>query len=400
MSEAYFESQPSPGEIRERVEGYASWLEIDLDRLGFNLEQIRRRTGVEVLPCVKADSYGHGLVPVVAYLNKKGVGRVLVAKLWEAVQLREAGLGVGILNMDPLFRRDQYDWVVENEVVQTVYTRDHGRGVSDAARRLEKEVGVFVKVDTGLGRVGVRHEKAADLIERVDGLAGVSVEGVFSTFTEERKFDGVQLERMLALDGELRRRGVVVGTRSMASSNAIFHFPESYLDAVRPGLMLYGLYPEPEDQETGLELRPVLSFKARLEQVKWVEKGEALTYSGRFVAPRRMRVGTLHVGYSDGFPRGLTGTGLVDVGGFVRRVLGTVSVNHHLVDLDGVDACAGDVVEIVSRGGECSLERQAGRAGIMAYQLCVGLNPLTPRVYFEGGVPVALSEPRLVEIGG
>jgi alanine racemase len=368
--------------------------------LGFNLEQIRRRTGVEVLPCVKADAYGHGIVPVVAYLIKKGVGRVLVAKLWEAMRLREAGLGVGILNMDPLFSGEQYRWVVENGVIQTVYSKDQGRGLSDAARRMGKDAGVFVKVDTGLGRVGIRHDEAADLIEYVEGLAGVTVEGIYSTFTEDRNFDRVQLDRMLALDQELRRRGVEVQTGSMASSNAVFRFPESYLDAVRPGLMIYGYYPEPEDREAGLELRPVLSFKARLEHVKWIEEGETLTYSRRFVAPRRMRVGTLHVGYSDGFPRGLTRTGLVDVGGFVRRVLGTVSVNHHVIDLDGVDACAGDVVEIVSRDGECSLERQAERAGIMAYQMCVGLNPLTPRVYFEGGAPVALSEPRLVETGG
>jgi alanine racemase len=316
------------------------------------------------------------------------------------VQIRVAGLDVGVVNMDPLFRRDQYDWVVGNEVVQTVYTRDHGRGVSDAAKKQGKEVGVFVKVDTGLGRVGVRHEKAADLIEHVDGLAGVSVEGVFSTFTEEREFDGVQLERMLALDGELRRRGVDVETRSMASSNAIFHFPESYLDAVRPGLMLYGLYPEPEDRGVGVELRPVLSFKARLEHVKWIEEGETLTYSRRFVAPKKMKVGTLHAGYSDGFPRGLTNRGLVAVSGEARRVLGAVSVNHHLVDVNGLDIWAGDVVEIVSRDGECSLERQAERARMMGYQLCVGLNPLTPRVYFESGVPVALSETRLVETEG
>jgi alanine racemase len=400
MSEAYFCSQPSPEEIRERVGGYVSWLEIDLDRLGFNLKQIRKRVGVEVLPCVKSNAYGHGVVPVAAYFGREGVGRVLVAKLWEAVQIRVAGLDVGVVNMDPLFRRDQYDWVVRNEVVQTVYTRDHGRGVSDAAKKQGKKVGVFVKVDTGLGRVGVRHEKAADLIEHVDGLAGVSVEGVFSTFTEEREFDGVQLERMLALDGELRRRGVDVETRSMASSNAIFHFPESYLDAVRPGLMLYGLYPEPEDRGVGVELRPVLSFMARLEHVKWIEEGETLTYSRRFVAPKKMKVGTLHAGYSDGFPRGLTKRGLVAVSGEARRVLGAVSVNHHLVDVNGLDIWAGDVVEIVSRDGECSLERQAERAGMMGYQLCVGLNLLTPRVYFESGVPVALSETRLVETEG
>jgi alanine racemase len=220
---------------------------------------------------------------------------------------------------------------------------------------------------------------------------------MYSTFTEQREFDEVQLERMLALDNELKKRGVEVETKSMASSNAIFHFPDSYLDAVRPGLMLYGLYPEPEDKEVGLELRPVLSFKARVEHAKWVEEGESLTYSQRFVAPKRMKVGTLHVGYSDGFPRGLTNRGFVYVGDEVRPVLGTVSVNHHLVDIDGLDVWAGDIVEIISRDGECSLEQQAERAGIMGYQLCVSLNPLTPRVYYEGGVPVALSESRLVE---
>ena len=169
----------------------------------------------------------------------------------------------------------------------------------------------------------------------------------------------------------------------------------AYLSAVRPGLMLYGLYPEPGDRDVGLELRPVLVFRDRVEHEKYVEAGETLTYGRRFVAARRMRVGTLHVGYSDGVPRGLTNRGLVSVGGAVREVLGSVSVNHVVVDLDGTAALAGDVVEVVTWEGECSLERQAARAGIMGYQFCVGLNPLTPRVYVEGGEPVALSEPRL-----
>jgi alanine racemase len=219
---------------------------------------------------------------------------------------------------------------------------------------------------------------------------------MFSTFTESRESDEVQLSRMRALDEELRGRGIEIPSKSMASSNAVFHFPESSLDAVRPGIMLMGIYPEPEDREIGLELKPVLSFRARLEHLKWVEKGEAVTYSRRFVAPRRMRVGTVHAGYSDGFPRGLTRKGVVRVGGEVRRVLGTVSVNHHIVDVDGLDVGVGDVVELVSREGENSLERVAETAGIMVYSFCVALNPLIPRVYYEGGVPVALSEPRLV----
>ena len=378
------------------MEGFASWYEIDLDRLGFNLDQIRGRVGVEVIPCVKANAYGHGLVPVVAYLMKRGVRRVLVAKLWEAMQIREAGLDCGVINMDPLFSEEQFESVVGNDIIQTVFRLETAEGLSRAAVRLGREVEVFVKVDTGLNRVGVRHDEAADLIEHVASLPGVTVEGMFSTFTESREFDEVQLSRMLELDGELRGRGIVVPSKSMASSNAVFHFPGSFLDAVRPGIMLMGIYPEAEDREIGLKLRPVLSFRARLEHVKWVEEGEAVTYSRRFVAPRRMRVGTVHAGYSDGFPRGLTKKGVVRVGGEVRRVLGTVSVNHHVVDVDGLDVDVGDVVELVSREGGNSLERVAETAGIMVYSFCVALNPLIPRVYYEGGVAVALSEPRLV----
>ena len=397
MSEAYFESQPSHEEIIDRVEGYASWLEIDLDRLRFNLKQIGKWTGVEIVPCVKTNAYGHGLVPVVAFLSREGIKRVLVAKLWEVVQIRNAGLDVDVVNMDPLFRNEQYDWVVENRVTQTVFARDHGQKVSDAARRLGVDAEIFVKIDTGLGRVGVRHEKAVNLIKHFAGLHGVKVGGMFSTFTEEPEFDKVQLGRLLEVDRKLREKGVHVPIKSIASSNAIFHFRESYLDAVRPGLMIYGLYPEPEDRDVGLELKPVLSFKARLEHVKWIEKGDTLTYSRRFVAPWRMKVGTLHTGYSDGFPRGLTKKGLVKVDDLIKPVLGAVSVNHHIVDLEGTNASVGDIVEIVSKEGENSLEKQSDLAGIMGYQFCVGLNPLTPRVYMEQGKAVMLSAPALIE---
>ena len=131
--------------------------------------------------------------------------------------------------------------------------------------------------------------------------------------------------------------------------------------------------------------------------MKTIEEGEAVTYSARFVAPKRMSVGTFHAGYSDGVPRGLTKKGLVYFKGEMRRILGTVSVNHGIVDVDGLDAQSGDVVEVVSPGGENTIEKVCELAGIMTYSFCVGLNPLTPRVYLKGGVPVALSEPRLVD---
>jgi len=395
MSESFFSSQPSAQEIEERMRGYASWFELDLDSLGFNLEQVRRRVGVEVIPCLKGNAYGHGLVPLAAYLMKKGVKRVLVAKLWEAMQLRDAGLDCGVINMDALFTPRQFETVVEREITQVVFSRETADMLSQAALKLGKRAEVFVKVDTGLNRVGVRYDKAADLIEHLSSLRGLSLGGIFSTFSESSDLDKIQLDRMIALDQELRRRGIQVPLRSMASSHSILHVPSSYLDAVRPGMMLLGIYPEPEDRQTGLALKPVLSFKGRLEQVKWIEAGESVTYSKRFVAPRRMKVGTVHAGYSDGFPRGLTQKGVVRVGDAVKPVLGTVSVNHHIVDLDGTEAKEGDTIELVSREGENSLTNLARIANLSVYVFCVALSPLTPRVYYEKGVPVALSEPRL-----
>ena len=397
MAEEWFTGQPSPAEIRLRIGGFQSWLEVDLDAVGHNIDQVRAKTGVEVIPCVKTNAYGHGLVPVVAYMMRKGIRRVLVAKLWEALQIRDAGLDCGVVSMDPLYSEDQFEAVVERGITQTIYQKEAAERLSAASERLGKTTSIWVKVDTGLGRVGVRHSEAADLIQLISGLPGLRIDGLFSTLSESDELDRLQVERMEKLRDELRRRGIETGVVSMASSNAVFHKPYSYLDAVRPGLMLLGLYPEDEDRGQGVELRQAFRFMARIEHVKWVEAGESLTYSRRFTAPRRMRVGTLHVGYSDGYPRGLTQKGLVRVEGKVKPVLGTVSVNHVLVDLTGVDAGVGDAVEVIGREGENGAHNLAKLAGIMTYTLMVEMSPLTPRVYYMGGEPVALSEPRLTE---
>jgi len=397
MAESFFSSQPSPEEIEERMEGFPSWIEVDFDNLAFNLDQIRKRVGVEVIPCVKKNAYGHGIVPVVAYLNMKSVERVLVAKLWEALQLREAGLTCGIINVDPLFTMDQFGLVVDRDITQAVFNRKTAHMLSKAAVNLGKKAQAFIKVDTGLGRVGVRHKEAVDFIEYVSKLPGAQIKGILSTFSEDTELDPVQLERMLSIEKELRSRGVDPGTRSIASSYAILHFSNSGLDAVRPGITLFGLYPEEGDRELGLELKQVISMKGRLEHVKWIDEGDSLTYSREFIAASRMRVGTVHIGHSDGYPRELKNRGRILVEGEFRSILGAVSTNHSIVDLTNVDAKQGDVVEYVGKHGENTVASIAKLSGVSTYRFCVGLSPLTPRVYYKGGRPLALSEPRLSE---
>jgi alanine racemase len=392
----FFQRQPSPSKIAETVKGFQSWIEVDLDAIGHNLDQVRARTGREVIPCVKSNAYGHGIVPVVAYMEEKGVKRVLVAKLWEAEQLREAGIKLGIVNIDPLFTADQFEYVVGQGITHTVYRRETADALSDASEKLGKEAKVWVKVDTGLGRVGVRWSEALELISYVNSKPALMIDGVFSTLSEDDELDRLQVERLLEVKKRCQEKGIPVGTMSIASSNAVFYKPYAYLDAVRPGLMLLGMYPEEADKGKGIELRQSLCLKARVEQVKWVEAGESITYSRRFTAPSRMKVGTVHIGYSDGFPRGLTQKGKVRVGDEIRDVLGTVSVNHFLVDLTGTDLKPGDVVEAISREGENDTMEVATLAGIMTYSLANGLSLMMPRVYTEKGVPVALTKPRLV----
>ena len=393
---AYFGSQPTAEEITQMTEGFQSWFEIDLDAIGHNIDKARARTGGEIVPCVKSNAYGHGVVPVVAYMMGKEVKRVLVAKLHEALHLREAGLDVGIINIDPLFSDAQFMTVVEQDITQTIYQQEPATRLNEAAGKLGKTVGIWIKIDTGLGRVGVRWNEADDFIEEISQLKNLRIEGIFSTMSEDEELDRKQVQRMLDIESAAKAKGIDVGTKSIASSNSLFHKDYTYLDATRPGLMLMGFYPEDDDIGHGIELRQSLCWKARVEHVKWIEEGESLTYSRRFVADRRMKVGTVHVGYYDGFPRGLTKKGKVRVGEEIKPVLGTVSVNHFLVDLSGTDVEVGDIVEPISRTGENNALSVANLAGIMTYSLGNALNMLTPRVYTMKGTPIAVTRPKLV----
>ena len=392
---AWFRSQPDAAEITRRLDEHSSWIELDLDHLSFNLARIRERVGpeVEVMPVVKNDAYGHGLVPVTAHLVGEGVRWVMVAKLLEAERLRAAGIECEVLVMDVLFTDGQCDRVVEQGLTMAVFTEEAALRLDAAGRRQGRIAQVFVKVDTGLRRVGVRHDLAPDLIERISAMPNVRVAGVFSSFMQHPDRDREMLERFKAVCGEVERRGVEIPFRTIASTNAILHDPEAWLDMVRPAMCLYGVHPFDRDAESGLELRPVLSMKARIEYVKDVAKGDSVTYFGTFTAPAPMRVGTLHIGFRDAIPRELANKARYGVDGRIMPGVGTIALNHTLLDLTGTDAVAGDVVEVFAQEGENSLLAMARAAGWMVYSLMNHLSPDLPRVCWRGGVPVALREP-------
>ena len=195
MPDKYFAAQPPAEEILQRIEGLGGWFEIDLDCLSANLNAIRARTGVEVMPVVKNNAYGHGLRPIACELVRNGVTWLMVAKLAEALAITSWDMPCHVVNMDMLYTADQFYQVVENDITQVVYTDELARQLSDAAVAVGRTAGVFIKIDTGLHRVGVDHNQAIELIKRIAALPGLEIRGTFSTLMQDDDHDQLILER-------------------------------------------------------------------------------------------------------------------------------------------------------------------------------------------------------------
>lgn len=314
----------------------------------------------------------------------------MVAKLSEALAISSWGLGCDVLNMDALYTDAQFAQVVEQDITQVVYTRALARRLNEAALAQGRTAGIFIKIDTGLHRVGVDHAHAIDLIKEIAALPGLQIKGTFSTLMQDDAQDKLIFERFQAVLDQMAAAGIDPGFRSMASTHGIFHTPEGWLDMVRPAMCLFGIYPWAADRQTDLKLEQVLTFKARIEELKPVPKGDTVTYFGAFTASRDMQVGTLHVGFFDALPRELANKGTVLVGGATCPTIGSVSLNHCLFDATDVEAEIGDVVEVIAKEGVNNLVTTAETAGWMVYSLLNHLSPFVPRVYYRAGKPVAL----------
>ena len=380
-------------QIQRAMAGYPCWLEMDLDSLRFNLANIRSRVGVEVMPVVKNNAYGHGLVPVTQCLYDEGVRWFLVAKLYEADVIRQQFPESKVLCMDTLFGDAAYDLVVSRGISQAVFTLEMTQRLNDTAQRHNTRASVFIKVDTGLRRVGVHHEAAPNFIETVCNLPHVELAGLFSSFMQHPDEDQNMLARFNEVASEVERRGIEVPLRSMASTNAIFHQPEAWLDIVRPAMCLYGVHPFANDRNVNLALKQVLELKCRIEFVKDIQAGDSVTYFGTFVAQHPMRIGTMHMGFFDAIPRELANKYRVKVQDRYCPGVGTIALNHSLLDLTDTAVAVGDTVTVISRDGENNLYEVASAAGWMVYSVMNHLNTWLPRLYLENGEPTALLDP-------
>lgn len=368
------------------LKGPDPWIEISLDNIAWNLSQIRKRVQPRpVMAVIKANAYGHGLTETARFLETQNIRFLAVGKVQEAMELRESGIRTPILNFGPL-SSGVLQQVVSRDISQSVYTGDI-TALSTAASKLKRKARVHIKVDTGLGRVGIPYYQALPYIEKVASLPGIVIEGIFTTFTEDEEFDKIQLQRFLQICSAAKKKGINLGLRHAVSSAGILSFPQAYLDMVRPGITIYGHYPsDREYKERKIDLKPAMSLKSRVIHVKNLRPGDSVSYHRKFTAHKETSVVTLPVGYSDGYPHQAAGKGDAIIQGRRWPIIAAVTANHITLNVTGADTInIGEEAVLFGSQGDCnvSAEEVADWAGTSVYKIVIGMNYQLPRIYIK-----------------
>ncbi len=364
-----------------------TYAEIDLRRLTSNYRAIERVLGrTRMVPVLKANAYGHGLIPVARHVESLGAAGLAVAFLEEGELLRRAGIRCPILVMGGIDESQIPDFL-RYGLTMTASSIDKLREVNRVAARHGKVAKVHLKVDTGMGRIGMRSDTAPAMFEVGLRAPNVDVEGVYSHFATSDRRDPAQTVRQLGdfLDcvSFYRSRGVPTPKLHIANSGAILQHPDSYLDLARPGLLLYGVYPSEEVRRT-IEVKPVLSWRSRVVFFKVQPAGRPAGYGAGWAPQENTRVVTVPAGYGDGYFHSLSNRGRVIVGGRRYPIVGGVCMDQFMVDIGpGGEAYNGDEVVLIGSQGEVSISVSdvARWAGTIPYEVLTNINTRVARRY-------------------
>ena len=358
------------------------WIEVSTDRLRHNVAQIQRLVRSRpIMAVIKNDGYGLGVANVGRILDEEfAVAGLAVVKLHEAMALREAGVEKPVLLMGPFDEQNLADAVARN-IMPMIYT-PVGDVLDRIAARRQRSTSIHVCLDTGMGRVGIPYAEADGFIRDLARRPSVTIEGVMTTLAEDPELDVEQLRRLLQLTDALRADGIDIGRRHAASSFGLFQHPDAFLDMVRPGMAIFGIYSEPQFRSLGiLDLRPAVSLKARVAYVKQLPAGGTAGYNKAYVATEPTWLATLPVGHADGWPRAAASGARVKINGQMYPVIASISASHTIVEVGRERRVAmGDVATMFDWEDGSRPEDVAASCNGSVYDLTMHLNPLLPRV--------------------
>lgn len=361
-----------------------TWAEIDLDNLEYNYSQIKKHISqrIKIMACVKADAYGHGIIPVSKKLASCGVNYLGVASIDEGINLRQSGIKVPILVLGSFLKKDIAPFY-RFDLIPTVCTQDLAVALNGLGALKKQAIKIHLKIDTGMGRLGILHKDALVFVKKISKLKYLEIEGVFTHFPcadIDQGFTLGQLKKLEDLLAALDENGINIPLRHSANSMAVVDYRASHFDMVRPGLVLYGLNPK---ENLKIKFKPVLSLKTKVVFIKNVPKGCGISYGLTYVTKKKTQIATLPVGYGDGYPRNLSNSGPVLINGKRYKISGRVCMDQLMVDVGMDRVKVGDEVVLIGKQANerVTVEELAGLSSTISYEIVCGLGSRIPRVY-------------------
>ncbi len=367
-----------------------AWVDINLDAVAHNVRVIKNYLGaVKLLAVVKANGYGLGAIPMAREISQNGADYLGVVMLDEAYELRRAGITTPILNTGAIFA-DQAEYVIDLGIEQMVFQPDVARALSDVATAHGTRAKIHYKIDTGMSRFGVHYSQAAEKIEKFLALPNVDVVGAFTHFpmsdAVDKSFALLQIERVNTIKNQLDSKGIHIPVWHMANSGGTLDLPTAFFNMVRVGLMNYGYWPS-FDVRQPFELKPAMSVKAKIVNIRDIKRGDTVGYGRKFMAEKDERIAVLPIGYADGYDRKLSKIAEVLWKGRRLPIIGGLCMDAAFVKVtDAPEIKIGDTVTLmgVDRDEEISPHDIAGLIGSVSYEVISRFGRRLARVYSRG----------------
>ncbi|MFH1355242.1 MAG: alanine racemase [Candidatus Omnitrophota bacterium] len=361
-----------------------TWAEISLANLAYNYRQIKNllKPGTKIMVTIKADAYGHGLIPVAKRLVKSGADYLGVASIDEGIKLREGNIKIPLLILG-LVSKKNIKALFKYNLRPTVCDEDLADALNKMASELKKPIKVHIKIDSGMGRIGILYRDAERVIKKISNLKFIRIEGIFTHLAAadtNRKFTLHQLKLFNNLMLALNKSGINIPLIHAANSIGILDYKQSHFNLVRPGLVIYGLYPK---KNLKIKLRPVLNLKTRIIYVKRVPAGYGISYGHDYVTRKETNIVTLPIGYGDGYPRNLSNCAPILIRGNRFRISGRICMDQIMVDVGNMPVKAGEEVVLIGAqaGKRITAEELAALAKTIPYEIVTGLGWRIPRLY-------------------
>lgn len=363
-----------------------TWAEVDLGNLAYNFNLVKKMLAqnVKVMVCVKADAYGHGLVPVAKKLSALGVDYFGVASIDEGIKLRKSGINKPILVLGLILKKEIRP-LLRHKLTITLCDKELAFALNREACALKQAVNAHVKIDTGMGRIGVFAKEAVEFVRDIGNFKFINIEGIFTHFAfadANKEFTLHQISLFERIISGLKNLGIHIPFIHAANSMGVIDYAKSHFNMVRPGLVIYGLYPK---QGLKIKLKPLLSLKTRIIYSKRVPRRYGISYGHIYITKKDTTIVTLPIGYGDGYPRNLSNLASVLIKGRRFKISGRICMDQLMVNVGNTPVKIGDEAVLIGAQGKNRIgaEELAGFAGTIPYEIVCGLGSRIPRLYID-----------------